>query len=75
MSHNIQVPTELIIVKSDPRPFFTLPTKVFLNWCQYSKIKRLMMTGYMVNFFIKHYDLMSPVKENQEVVSTPVKSV
>ena len=36
-----------------------------------------MMTGYMIKFFIKHYDLMSPVifKEDQEVASTPVKSV
>ena len=88
------MPTELIIVKSYPRPFLwlrwlqseielptgghiTLPAKVFLNWCQYNTIKHVMMTGYMVNFFIKYYDLMSPVifKENQEVVSTPLKSV
>ena len=94
LNHNIQVLTELIIVKSYPRPFLRLkwlqseielpngghiilPTKVFLNWCQYNTIKCVIMTGHMVNFFIKHYDLMRPVifKENQEVVSTPVKSV
>ena len=38
-----------------------LPSKVFLGLWQFRKVTQIIAEEYMVNFFIKHYDMLSPV--------------